>query len=309
MRSLKNKNIKYYYERLKNIVVHGYCKRLIGNKGTYIMKEDWDNLIVLDACRYDMFEKLNNIRGKLEYRISRGSCTSEFLLENFKEQKFIDTIYITANPLVNYDVSKSFAEIVSVWKDGWSDEFETVLPTTMVKYTLKANKKYPEKRLIVHFMQPHYPFIGEDSRAKIGEHDGVLSRNLFFAGKSTDHTTQEVWNLLREGKVDKKNVWEAYEENLKIVLEYVKKLIDKLQGKTIVTSDHGNLFGEWLCPFPIKEYGHPGGIYFKNLIRVPWLIVNKGGRKQITECEKIKIDKVLEESRIKERLKSLGYID
>ena len=36
------------------------------------MKEDWDNLVILDACRYDMFKKLNTINGKLEYKISIG---------------------------------------------------------------------------------------------------------------------------------------------------------------------------------------------------------------------------------------------
>ena len=38
-------------------------KRIVGNKGVHIMREDWDNLIILDACRYDMFEKVNSIKG------------------------------------------------------------------------------------------------------------------------------------------------------------------------------------------------------------------------------------------------------
>ena len=51
------------------------------------MKEDWDNLIVLDACRYDMFKEINTIKGNLERGISRGSATSQFLIENFESVK------------------------------------------------------------------------------------------------------------------------------------------------------------------------------------------------------------------------------
>lgn len=274
------------------IIKHIYYKRLIGNKGTYIMKEDWDNLIILDGCRYDMFEKLNTLNGKLEYRTSRGSCTDEFLRENFKGKKFRDTVYVTANPLIDYLVPKSFAKIVSVWKDGWYDEFGTVLPATMVEYTLKANKEFPDKRLIIHFVQPHYPFIGKKSREKIGKHDGMLARNLFIKNGKTVHATQVVWNLLKNGKVDKETVWEAYEENLQIVLKYVKELIDNLEGKIVVTSDHGNLFGEWLFPFPVKEYGHPSSVFVKNLIKVPWFIIDGRESKRITESEDMEDAKI-----------------
>ncbi len=62
------------------------------NNSFYIFSEPWDNLIILDACRYDVFEevfKKRNMKGKLEYRISRGSWTVEFLLENFGDEKNI----------------------------------------------------------------------------------------------------------------------------------------------------------------------------------------------------------------------------
>jgi hypothetical protein len=45
------------------------------------MQEDWDNLIILDACRYGAFERNNTIPGALEYRFSRGSMTGEFFEE------------------------------------------------------------------------------------------------------------------------------------------------------------------------------------------------------------------------------------
>lgn len=285
--------------KFKKLVISGiYYKKIIGNKGTYVMDEDWDNLIILDACRFDAFENINEIPGKLEYRISRGACTNEFLKENFKNKTFLDTIYITANPLVDYHVKQSFLEVIPVWKNGWNEKNDTVLPETMVNYSLEINKKYPKKRLIIHFVQPHYPFIGKIGKEKIGKHEGLLSRNLFSAKGNVDHGVQEVWNMVRKGKIKKNVIWDAYNENLEIVLKHLKELLDKLKGKTVISSDHGNLFGEWILPFPVKEYGHPSGIYKKNLVKVPWHIIESEKRKEITICEKDKIKELLRQIKI-----------
>jgi len=37
--------------------------------------EDWDTLILLDACRYDMFKSNSQLEGSLSSRISKGSAT------------------------------------------------------------------------------------------------------------------------------------------------------------------------------------------------------------------------------------------
>ena len=58
-------------------------KYILRKKGVYVVDEEWDYLIILDACRYDTFKEINNLVGKLEYRYSRGSSTSECLQENF----------------------------------------------------------------------------------------------------------------------------------------------------------------------------------------------------------------------------------
>ena len=50
-------------------------------KAQDIFAEEWDTLIVLDACRYDFFEKVyrDYLSGTLEKRVSPGSCTEESL--------------------------------------------------------------------------------------------------------------------------------------------------------------------------------------------------------------------------------------
>lgn len=286
---------------LKHAITKGFYQyifnNIIINHGTHIMEEDWDNLIILDACRYDLYKKNNNLSGNLEYRISRGSSTHTFLKENFGNKKYYDTIYITANPVVNALANKIFYKIVSVWKDGWDNEFGTVLPRTMVKYTLKTANAFPNKRLIIHFVQPHYPFIGE-LRKKIGYERNNVDRVDAF---------QRFWEFVRDGKVDNEIVRKAYEENFNITLPYVKKLVEKLKGKTVISADHGNLFGERIPPFFFREYGHPADINVKYLLKVPWFVIENKNRKKIIE-EKEEYKNKIEQNRIRTIAKHLKNI-
>ena len=69
------------------------------NKGIFLLDEPWDNLI-----RYDFFKEAyikRNIKGILYEKKSRGSHTVSFLLENFRNIKYSDIVYITANPHVD----------------------------------------------------------------------------------------------------------------------------------------------------------------------------------------------------------------
>ncbi|MFP3871447.1 MAG: hypothetical protein ACOCTR_00560 [Candidatus Natronoplasma sp.] len=254
-------------------------------KYSSIMEKDWDNLILLDGCRYDAFEEINDINGRLDHIYSKGSDTEEFLFRNFKDKKYQDAVYVTANPLVNRDVKDSFYKVIPVWLDDWCEEYGTVLPDKMTERVIETDKRYPHKRLIAHYVQPHYPFIGEIGQKEIGPHEGMLARRNYLSDDRVEHTNQLIWNLLREGEVERSTIWRAYLENLELVLEHVKKLVEVLKGKTIISSDHGNLFGERLSPLPFKEYGHPSGIYHEKLIKVPWFIIQGDKRKKIKKDE------------------------
>ena len=282
------------------------------NKGVFVMRQDWDNLVILDGCRYDMFASLNHVDGKLDCKKSRGSATGEFLIENFKGQKYYDTVYITANPLVNYHVGDCFAKIVSVWERDWNEEFGTVMPEAVVQSTLQTNREHQDKRLIIHFMQPHYPFIGKEHRKEIGDHEGILGRDFMLGQQNVSHKKRLIWNMLKEGEIDKKTVWNAYKENLQIVLGHVESLLKDLGGKTIISSDHGNLFAERVFPFLwLKEYGHPEYCTAANLLKVPWLVIESEKRRQIRKDKEYISSKSAENLKIKdikEKLQALGYL-
>jgi len=124
------------------------------------MEEEWDNVVILDGCRYDQFKKSHSFETTLEPRQSLGSSTPEFLRKNLKD-KYYDTVYITANPqYLKQGLSEVFHDIIDVWDLAWDQNKKTVPPNAMVNISKKYYKKYLNKRIIIHFMQPHYPFIG-----------------------------------------------------------------------------------------------------------------------------------------------------
>ena len=66
--------------------------------GISVFTEDWDNLVILDACRYDYFAEQSNLNGTLTTRISRASATREWVRANFTDRQLHDVVYVSANP-------------------------------------------------------------------------------------------------------------------------------------------------------------------------------------------------------------------
>lgn len=275
---------------------------------SHIMDEDWDNVLLLDACRYDQFERLNPISGRLEARISLGSATPEFLEKNFTGTEHHDTVYVTANPMYRTkDLDDVFHDVVDVWNTGWDEKNKTVPPEEVTEAALDAYESYPDKRLIVHFMQPHYPFIGE-SASRIEDHAGFeyTYRQVQTGEGTRDNPT--VWQLLEKGVIDEKAVLDAYDENLEITFPHVRRLVDVLPGKTVVTSDHGNFIGERILPFGEPKYGHPVGVYTEGLRKVPWLVI-EGDTRRETRAESPQLRHGGNSDVVTERLANLGYTE
>jgi hypothetical protein len=310
-RELANTLRKNWKDRYwaKHHLIHDLMLPLLfpRNEGFYVLRERWDNLIILDACRFDTFKRqydLNGLGGKLESRISRGTETKEFLSENFRGPRLTDLVYVTANPWVTRHYRNMFHSIVSVWKDGWDAENGTVLPDEMSRQALETNEKYPDKRLIIHFVQPHRPFIG-------------YARVDWWKGKAPPFRFRPVWgSVAEEGRsllevMDGKTMMRFYERNLRLVLPFVNRLLSSLNGVTVVTADHGEAFGEWLHPLiPIRVYGHPGHTRIPSLTKVPWFVVESSTPKLVKTQSEVSVSASLsreEEDLINQRLSALGY--
>jgi hypothetical protein len=271
------------------------------NDACYVHDEDWDNLIILDGCRYDLFDNVNTLEGKLESRTSLGSESWEYLRENFKGREMHDTIYVTANPHAPKLPTGTFHRTVNLLNQRWDEELKTVRPEVMTNEAIKIHEKFPNKRLIVHYMQPHFPFIGDKGRTIL--HAGVTGKN-----EKSDQNVPHIWNGLRDGtvEIDEEFVFEAYKENLELTLPHVDRLLSSVNGKSVVTSDHGNLIGDQTGPIPIKGYGHPRGFHIPELVKVPWFVVDAAERRSVVS-EPPSNHSEMNADIVESRLKDLGY--
>lgn len=132
---------------------------------TYL--SNWDYLIILDACRYDYFKKVYQdfLAGKLKKVLSPATRTEEWLKKTFRGY-YEDIVYISANPIINskfivwdFCAKEHFYEIIDVWYWGWDEDYGTVPPWKVNQAVQKVVKKYSNKRLVIHYMQPHAPYI------------------------------------------------------------------------------------------------------------------------------------------------------
>jgi len=229
--------------------------------GTSVYEADWDVLVVLDACRPDALRaaapEWEFIEG-VETRRSVGSCSSEWLENTFQVPDHRDAVERTAMVTGNtwtdrYLDADRFALLDEVWKYAWDDDLGTVPAEALTERAVSVAREHDPDRLVVHYMQPHHPFVpdpiaGDSGMARTGEYSSETSP----------------WVLLRQGDVSEQRVREAYEANLQYALESVELLTENVDGRVAITADHGNLFGEW------GLYGHPMHTPVPALLAVPW---------------------------------------
>lgn len=243
--------------------------------------------MILDACRYDYFQSESKLSGDTSFRFSRGAMSSEFITGNFANKKVHDTIYVSANgfyPTLKDEINTEVYQYIDLPRDA-ADNI-TTHPETVTKAAIEANDDNPNKRLIIHYLQPHQPYIGEFGRSKF-EFEGNLKDSM------------------RKSQVTKEDVRTAYTENLNIVLDEVAILNESLDGKTVVTADHGEMLGEKIGPFEL--YGHFQGVYRDELVKVPWHVLEYDSRRDIIAEEPVSDMVDLDDKELNQRLKDLGY--
>jgi len=266
---------------------------------TGFFERDWDNLIVLDACRYDAMREVGFAPDQLEWRWADGTNSSEFVEYSVRNGPLDDVVWVTANPWVSR-FHDSIFEVVELWDTGWDDDRQTVPPDIVTAEARAAERRFPNKRIVAHYMQPHYPFIGDA---------GVdLPDYATFTGGGRIKSEKEaptIWDHLRSGTVGRDQVWTAYLSNLELVLPQAESLAESLAGKSVITSDHGNAFGSRTIPIPYRLYGHPRGLRHAPLAKVPWIEFESDRRKDV-ETGEIRSEAGSSEL-IEDRLEHLGY--
>lgn len=238
--------------------------------------ENWDVLIVLDACRYDAFQRVwrqmpsGQLDGKLSKRISTGSHTVTWLKRTFSERDrdAERIVYLATNPhiskryLERIGLSTGLAHIEELYQTCWDSRLRTVMPQSVTGEYLRLREQFPGKKFILHFLQPHTPYVGK-TRLRVNQPDEM---HPAINADGVPMTAPTELALIEDCQVSLAQGIQAYDDNLRFALDSITELLPKIDGRVAITADHGELFGEY------GIYGHIEELYVPELIEVPWFV-------------------------------------
>lgn len=213
----------------------------------------WDYLVVLDACRYDVFAEVAQKRyGRKPLKLdTRCHCTSWWYRKYWSRQDN-DMHLVSANPVpfnkhVGWNAWRRFKS--ATWADYASvranavassalEHFHTwgvnVFDPVVALEVFAAIKQHGE-RYVIHLMPPHLPFLGLRGR-KLFECLGLgmtEDRNVYKAIQ--DYGRAGHWDTLHK----------CYRENIEYALDALERYAHLFRdGRLVITADHAELIGE-----------------------------------------------------------------
>jgi hypothetical protein len=320
-RRYQHDSIRRATDESMRALVRGACRRAGAHIGTPIWRRgDWDVLIILDACRHDLWTET-----ALEYNLPRGgsgvwsnaSCSIDWITRNFNQHpnETADVGYLSANPFADHDAdhaqsadlrdNESLAHFRPLYETEWSEintdpPIETVPPARVTDHAIDAWRRCHEHgidRMVVHYMQPHEPYIARPKWSYQDPKDNPVLKNLVTGDYPAGSSPWQA--MVSSGEVTPAEFWPVYQDNLRWVLDDVtERLIRNLDANTVViSSDHGNGLGEW------GEWHHPPGGITPAVRKVPWVEVPARDTKSV--------DPIVERqagASVDEQLTALGYL-
>ncbi len=280
--------------------------------GTHPYEQDWDALIILDACRVDALQELQDefsFINSVDSVTSVGSTSGEWMAHTFDRayrEEIAQTAMVTANvhsetvlrdrvvppqyvaapftwPAWNPVEPDSLGLLDEVWRYEWDDELGTVPPRAITDQAITAGRMGEYDRMVVHYLQPHAPYLAANP-------DGTVTT-----------TYEEPLKSLRKGNISRPEAWDAYLETLRLVLSDVELLIDNMDAERVVlTADHGEAFGE------VGFYEHPVCCPHPVVKKVPWVELTATDSETYEPA--IKDVNPPEQSDITGQLEALGYV-
>jgi hypothetical protein len=177
---------------------------------------------------------------------------------------------------VPYDTKpcNHFSNIVDLWKNEWDRSLGTVPAENINREFLENLEDYEDTRTVIHYMQPHAPFIGS-GKGKVNNHLqnkvlDLVDRNGSFKKENEDRfvdlsfsnfvsRVEDLEISMKLGclqNLDLRSLWEVlnnglrstlidfHEENMRYVIRYAQEIAEEADAKVIITSDHREAYGE-----------------------------------------------------------------
>ncbi|MDR9380164.1 MAG: hypothetical protein RI560_00610 [Natronomonas sp.] len=226
--------------------------------------------------------------------------TGDHDIAYFSGNPFINSLGIPLNELkwgascdYEWTATNHISDVFDVWKTGWDDDLGTVPPESL-EAAYRANQDAVERadRTVFHYMQPHAPYLSRGKGKKLKQIQkgirrqdeaetaaargkrssiGASIRQSVESALDSSELAQKIglWleldptDLLRNGT--REAALELYEENLRIALDAIADLSSELDGRVVVTADHGEAFGEQ------GVWEHHIETHIAPLMEVPWL--------------------------------------
>lgn len=293
-------SLRFATKRSGQELLMGALRRVPGPAGNPIWEQDWDVLLVLDACRWDVFfERYGNADwlDTVEPTTSVGSASPEWMDKTFTaayEEEMESTAYVTGNPYSKDHVPESKLGLLDeVWRYVWDDDIGTIPPEQLTNQAVKHWRTGSYDRMIVHYMQPHWPYVtdpimyGFDPQHITGE-----------------ESTENPFDRQNRGELSRSDHLDRYGANLEYVVDHVRtELLTAIDAdRVILTADHATLFGDY------GLYKHPANIPLPVLRRVPWAVTSAKATDEF-EPKNLRSDHQSSDVDRKKRLRDLGYME
>jgi len=254
------------------------------------LKGNWGTLLILDACRYDVFAKVVaevGLPGELECVDTEVIGTAAWYQRHWQGVAQSTDIYaIIANPWGLRRRFK-FRQIIRAWDHG-ADCTQVDPDRTMDYYRRFA----AGERAMIHFIPPHQPFIGPKGEA-LYKAMGIDVAKLGGANIDNAKEFKLVARLMKRLELygaagHWPEIREAYRGTVELMVHKITDWLPEFRPPVIISADHGEVLGDG--GISRGGFGHchnnPKVIWIQRL--VPWF-----------ECG--------EDAEISKRLEALGY--
>lgn len=221
---------------------------------------DWDIMCIFDACRWDAFvdlcddaEPVKSFAGHTNHWLDEYICNPDY--------DFSEVTYLSANPMTLFyeqneeytgSVDEAVKEHITTHRPGQFRPHPS--PNPPPEIITEASKDLPTP-LIIHYVQPHNPFIGDVS---LGVTQTFEELPTHLLGEDSEPLTDPVRgsresHLVKEGHVSLEVYRLAYLTNLQEVWRATSRFLESSSENVVITADHGELLG--------PSFGHSGFSY------------------------------------------------